>query len=54
MMSFSHLVVAREGGQVVDVHVGVDEAALNLHHAVVSLCVLLVIEEEEAICLGEA
>ena len=54
MMSFSHLVVAREGGQVVKVHVGVDEAALHLHHAVVSLCVLLVIEEEEAICVGEA
>ena len=47
-----NLVVAREGGQVVDVHLGVDEAALHLHHAVVSLlCVLLVIEEEEATCL---
>ena len=46
------LVVAGEGEQVVDVHVGVDEAALHLHHAVVSLlCVLLVIEEEEASCL---
>ena len=48
MMSFSQLVVAREGGQVVDVHVGVDEAALHLHRAVVSLCSLL---EEEASCL---
>ena len=47
-----NLVVAREGGQVVDVHVGVDEAALHLHHTVVSLlCVLFVIEEEEASCL---
>ena len=44
--------VAGEGVQVVEVHVGVDEAALHLHHAVVSLrCVLLVIEEEEASCL---
>ena len=33
--------------QVVDVHMGVDEAALHLHHVVVSiLCILLVIEEE--------
>ena len=46
------LMVAGEGGQVVDVHVGVDEAALHLHHAVVSLLgVLLVIEVEEASCL---
>ena len=44
--------VAGEGGQVVDVHVGVDEAALHLHHAVVCLLyVLLVVEEEEASCL---
>ena len=46
------LVVARKGGHVVDVHVGVDEAALHLHHAVVSLlCILLVVEGEEASCL---
>ena len=39
--------LAGEGGQVVDVLMGVDEAAL--HHIVVSLlCILLVIEEEEA------
>ena len=37
------LVVARKGGHVV-------EAALHLHHAVVSFCVLLVIKEEEASC----
>ena len=44
--------VAGEGGQIVEVHVGVDEAALHLHHAVVSLlCILLVVEEEEASCL---
>ena len=31
---------------------GVDEAALHLHHVVVSLlCILLVIEEEEVSCL---
>ena len=30
----------------------VDEAALHLHHTVVNLlCILLVIEEEEASCL---
>ena len=47
--------VTGEGGQVVDVHVGVDEAALHVHHAVVCLLyILLVIEEEEAICVGEA
>ena len=38
--------------QVVDVHMGADEAALHLHHVVVSLlCILLVIEEEEVSCL---
>ena len=42
--------LAGEGGQVVDVLMGVDEAAL--HHIVVSLlCILLVIEEEEVSCL---
>ena len=31
---------------------GVDEAALHLHHIVVSLlCILLIIEEEEVSCL---
>ena len=44
--------LAGEGGQVVDVLMDVDEAALHLHHIVVSLlCILLVIEEEEASCL---
>ena len=44
--------VAGEDRQVVDVHMDVDEAALHLHHTVVSLlCILLVIEEEEASCL---
>ena len=34
------------------VHMDVDEAALHLYHTVVSLlCILLVIEEEEASCL---
>ena len=43
---------AWEGGQFVVVHMGVDEAALHLHHIVVSLlCILLVIEEEEVSCL---
>ena len=37
---------AGEGGQVVDVQISMDEAALHLHHIVVSL--LLAIEEEEA------
>ena len=36
---------AGEGGQVVDVQISMDEAALHLHHIVVSL--LLAIEEEE-------
>ena len=46
--------VAGEGRQVVDVHMDVDEAALHLYHTVVSLlCILLVIEEEEASCLGK-
>ena len=44
--------VSGEGRQVVDVHMDVDEAALQLHHTVGSLlCILLVIEEEEASCL---
>ena len=44
--------VAGEDRQVVDVHMDVDEAALHLHHTVVSLlCILLVIVEEEASCL---
>ena len=44
--------VAGEGGQGADVHMGVEEAAIHLHHAVVSLlCVLLVIEVQEANCL---
>ena len=38
--------------QVVDVHMGVDEAALHLHHVVVSLlCILLIIEKVEVSCL---
>ena len=42
--------LAGEGGQVVDVLMGVDEAAL--HHIVVSLlCILLVIGEKEVSCL---
>jgi hypothetical protein len=45
-------VVAGEDRQVVDVHMDVDEAALHLHHTVVSLlCIILVIEEQEASCL---
>ena len=41
--------VAGEDRQVVDVHMDVDEAALHLHHTVVSLlCIILVIEEQEA------
>ena len=61
MIAFSQLrhdkdlVIADQLGkrwQVVDVHMGVDEAALHLHHVVVSLlCILLVIEEEEVSCL---
>ena len=44
--------VSGEGRQVVDVHMDLDEAALQLHHTVGSLlCILLVIEEEEASCL---
>mgnify|MGYP007045147419 CR=1 FL=1 len=44
--------VAGEDRQVVDVHMDVDEAALHLHHTVVSLlCIILVIEEQEASCL---
>ena len=44
--------VAGEGRQVVDVHMGVDEAALHLHHTVVGLlCILLAIEEKEVSCL---
>ena len=46
--------VAGEGRQVVDVHIDIDEAALHLHHTVVSLlCILLAIKEEEASCLVE-
>ena len=38
--------VSGEGGQKVDVHMGVDEAALHPHHTVVSLlCILLVIPQ---------
>ena len=44
--------VAGEGRQVVDVHMNVDEEALHIYHTVVSLlCIILVIEEEEASCL---
>ena len=47
--------VSGEGRQVVDVHMDVDEAVLQLHHTVGSLlCILLVIEEEEASCLIRA
>ena len=43
---------AGEGGQVLDVLMDVDEAALHLHHIVVSLlCILLINEEEEVSCL---
>ena len=43
---------AREGGQVLDVLMDVDEAALHLHHIVVGLlCIHLIIEEEEVSCL---
>ena len=43
--------VAGEGGQVLDVLM--DEAALHLHHIVVSLlCILPIIKEEEVSCLG--
>ena len=36
----------------VDVFMGLDEAALHLHHAVVILlCMFIVVEEEEASCL---
>ena len=46
------LVVAGEGGQVVDVHKGVEETALHLHNTVVSLLwIFLVVEEDEASCL---
>ena len=39
-------------GQVVDLLMDVDDAALPLHHIVVSfLCILLIIEEEEVSCL---
>ena len=42
-----------EEGQVLDVLMDVDEAALPLHHIVVSLlCILLIIEEEEVSCLA--
>ena len=41
---------AGEGGQVVDVLMDVDEAALHLHHIVVSLLCIL-IEEEDVSCL---
>ena len=43
--------VAGEGRQVVDVHMDVDEAALHLHHTVVSLLCILHVIEEEASCL---
>ena len=44
--------IAWEGGQVVDVLMDVDEAALHLHHIVVSLlCILLIIEKEDVSCL---
>ena len=43
---------AGEGGQALDVLMDVDEAALHLHHIVVSLlCILLIIEEVEVSCL---
>ena len=43
---------AGEGGQVVDVQISMDEAALHLHHIVVSLLYILpIIEEEEVSCL---
>ena len=41
-----------EEGQVLDVLMDVDEAALHLHRIVVSLlCILLINEEEEVSCL---
>ena len=43
---------AGEGGQVVDVQISMDEAALHLHHIVVSLlCILLVIEKRKSAVL---